>query len=169
MLLLEIRALKGQMRSYERRTSLALTFNWALPSPALRAVSWEPQSQPELLHPKTAPISLKGCASEAATVLLACGPDLSYRAFCSFVCFIGDLRHFPKIEKSKNVVTRGSHQITSRPDLRCGYFHTNIHEVLVWESHSFLTVLNTELVLDIGSVQGIVFVISVPTAEKSQE
>lgn len=141
MLLPEIRALKGQMRSCEHRTSLALTFNRALPSPALRAVSW-----PELLHPKTAPISLKGCASEAATVLLACGPDLSYRAFCSFVCFVGDLRHCPKIEKSENVVTRGSHQITSRPDLRCDYFHTNIHEVLVWESHSFLTVLNTEVV-----------------------
>lgn len=64
-------------------------------------------------------------------------------------------------EKSeKNVVTKGSHKIISRLDISCSYSPTSIHKVLVWGNHSFLTVLNTELVSDIAGVRGAAFVVS---------
>jgi hypothetical protein len=40
MLLPEISALEGQMRSCKRRTLFALTLKGTLPSPAMEAVSW---------------------------------------------------------------------------------------------------------------------------------
>lgn len=89
------------MRNCECRTSLALTFNRALPSPATELSAGNLKASPELLHPKTALISFKGCASEAAMVLLAYCPDLSYRAFCLLVCSVGTYVIFQRLREEQ--------------------------------------------------------------------